>query len=96
MDLTHSPDVLGQILERSRLRGQLYCRTVARAPWELRFPARPTVSISSPSVSVTARSLPSTEPFTASWERRPARTGGCTLRLKNIEWGNRVTLEVER
>ena len=41
MDLTHSPDVLGQILERTRLRGQLYCRTVARAPWGLKFPARP-------------------------------------------------------
>jgi AraC-like DNA-binding protein len=40
MDLTHSPDVLGQVLERSRLRGQIYCRTVARAPWGLRFPAR--------------------------------------------------------
>jgi AraC-like DNA-binding protein len=41
MDLTRSPDLLGQMLERSRLRGGLYCRTVARAPWGLRFPARP-------------------------------------------------------
>lgn len=40
MDLTRSPDVLGQVLERSRLRGQIYCRTLARAPWGLRFPAR--------------------------------------------------------
>ena len=40
MALTHAPDVLGQVLERSRLRGQLYCRTAARAPWGLRFPAR--------------------------------------------------------
>lgn len=41
VDLTRSPDVLGQILDRSRLRGQLYCRTDARAPWGLTFPARP-------------------------------------------------------
>jgi len=40
MDLTPSPDVLGQVLERSRLHGQVYCRTVARAPWGLRFPER--------------------------------------------------------
>jgi AraC-like DNA-binding protein len=39
------PDVLGQILDRSRLNGQLYCRTVARAPWGLRFPARPEVAL---------------------------------------------------
>lgn len=45
MDLTRSPDVLGQMLERSRLRGQLYCRTVARAPWGLRFPARPEAAL---------------------------------------------------
>ncbi|NVJ26972.1 AraC family transcriptional regulator [Myxococcus sp. AM011] len=37
MDLSHASDLLGQILERTRLRGQLYCRTVARAPWGLRF-----------------------------------------------------------
>lgn len=41
MDLSRSPDVLGQILERSRLRGQLYCRTEARAPWGLGFPSQP-------------------------------------------------------
>jgi AraC-like DNA-binding protein len=45
VDLTRSPDVLGQILERSGLRGQLYSRTVARAPWGLRFPARPKAAL---------------------------------------------------
>ena len=45
MDLTAPTDVLGQMLERSRLRGQLYCRTVARAPWGLRFPASPQASL---------------------------------------------------
>ena len=45
MDDSQPPDVLGQILERSRLNGQLYCRTVARAPWGLRFPARPQVAL---------------------------------------------------
>ncbi|MBF5043328.1 AraC family transcriptional regulator [Aggregicoccus sp. 17bor-14] len=38
MDGAPTPDLLGQLLERTRLRGQLYCRTVARAPWGLRFP----------------------------------------------------------
>ncbi|PTL82004.1 AraC family transcriptional regulator [Vitiosangium sp. GDMCC 1.1324] len=38
MDVSRASDLLGQILERTRLRGQLYCRTVARAPWGLRFP----------------------------------------------------------
>lgn len=38
MDVSRPSDLLGQILERTRLRGQLYCRTVARAPWGLRFP----------------------------------------------------------
>lgn len=45
MDLTQAPDVLGQMLERSRMRGQLYCRTVARAPWGLRFPKRPETAL---------------------------------------------------
>jgi AraC-like DNA-binding protein len=45
MDLTRSPDVLGQILERSRLRGQIYCRTAARAPWGLTFPQRPEAAL---------------------------------------------------
>ena len=43
MDDSRPADVLGQILDRSRLTGQIYCRTVARAPWGLRFPARPEV-----------------------------------------------------
>jgi hypothetical protein len=34
-------DVLGELIERTRLRGQVFCQTVARAPWGLRFPARP-------------------------------------------------------
>lgn len=38
MDVSRPSDLLGQILERTRLRGQLYCRTVLRAPWGLRFP----------------------------------------------------------
>jgi AraC-like DNA-binding protein len=38
MDVSRASDLLGQILERTRLRGQLYCRTVVRAPWGLRFP----------------------------------------------------------
>lgn len=37
MDVSRASDLLGQILERTRLRGQLYCRTVARAPWGLRL-----------------------------------------------------------
>ncbi|NMO23303.1 AraC family transcriptional regulator [Pyxidicoccus fallax] len=38
MNGSRASDLLGQILERTRLRGQLYCRTVVRAPWGLRFP----------------------------------------------------------
>ncbi|WP_437687895.1 cupin domain-containing protein [Sorangium sp. So ce176] len=38
VDVSGASDLLGQILERTGLRGQLYCRTVARAPWGLRFP----------------------------------------------------------
>ncbi|MCP3141582.1 AraC family transcriptional regulator [Pyxidicoccus xibeiensis] len=38
MDVSRASDLLGQILESTRLRGQLYCRTVARAPWGLRLP----------------------------------------------------------
>jgi AraC-like DNA-binding protein len=30
-------DVLGRILDLTRLRGSVYCQTVARAPWGLRF-----------------------------------------------------------
>ncbi|MEO7733863.1 MAG: AraC family transcriptional regulator [Kofleriaceae bacterium] len=30
-------DVLGRVLERTQLRGQVYCSTAARAPWGLRF-----------------------------------------------------------
>jgi len=45
MDDSRPADVLGQILDRSRLTGQIYCRTVARAPWGLRFPARPEVAL---------------------------------------------------
>jgi AraC-like DNA-binding protein len=33
-------DLLGHVLEGSRLRGQVFCQSVARAPWALRFPAR--------------------------------------------------------
>ncbi|HET9627690.1 MAG TPA: AraC family transcriptional regulator [Kofleriaceae bacterium] len=33
-------DLLGHVLEGSRLRGQVFCESVARAPWALRFPAR--------------------------------------------------------
>ena len=33
-------DVLGHVLEGSRLRGQVFCESAARAPWALRFPAR--------------------------------------------------------
>jgi AraC-like DNA-binding protein len=32
-----SDDVLAQILEQTRLRGRVYCQSVARAPWGLRF-----------------------------------------------------------
>jgi len=40
MAATEIDDVLGHVLEGSRLRGQVFCETVARAPWALRFPAR--------------------------------------------------------
>jgi len=36
----HVDDLLGHVLEGSRLRGQVFCESVARAPWALRFPAR--------------------------------------------------------
>ena len=45
MDMSRPSDVLGQILERTRLRGQIYCRTVARAPWGLRFPPTATATL---------------------------------------------------
>jgi hypothetical protein len=45
MDDARPADVLGQILDRSRLTGRIYCRTVARAPWGLRFPAGPDVAL---------------------------------------------------
>jgi len=45
MDLSHASDLLGRILERTRLRGQIYCRTVARAPWGLRFPPTATATL---------------------------------------------------
>lgn len=32
-------DVLGRVLELTRLRGQVYCESAARAPWGLRFEA---------------------------------------------------------
>jgi AraC-like DNA-binding protein len=34
-------DVLGRILELTRLRGSIYCQTSARAPWGLRFDESP-------------------------------------------------------
>src|SRR5258708_1400889 len=34
-------DVLGELIERTRLHGRVFCRSVARAPWGLRFPAAP-------------------------------------------------------
>lgn len=34
-------DVLGNVLEGSRLRGHVFCQSVARAPWGLRMAARP-------------------------------------------------------
>ncbi|NTX63634.1 AraC family transcriptional regulator [Myxococcus sp. CA051A] len=45
MDLTHPSDLLGQILERTHLRGRIYCRTVARAPWGLRFAPTATAAL---------------------------------------------------
>jgi AraC-like DNA-binding protein len=33
-------DVLGHVLESSQLRGRVFCESVARAPWGLRFAAR--------------------------------------------------------
>ncbi|MBU8895311.1 AraC family transcriptional regulator [Corallococcus sp. M34] len=45
MDLSHPSDLLGHIMERTRLRGQLYCRTVARAPWGLRLPSTSTATL---------------------------------------------------
>ena len=39
-ELPHIDDLLGHVLEGSRLRGQVFCQSVARAPWALRFPAR--------------------------------------------------------
>ena len=34
-------DVLGHVLESSQLRGRVFCASAARAPWGLRFAARP-------------------------------------------------------
>lgn len=34
-------DLLGHVIESTRLRGQLFCQTVARPPWGLAFAARP-------------------------------------------------------
>jgi len=34
-------DVLGDLIERTRLHGRVFCQTVARAPWGLRFPGGP-------------------------------------------------------
>ncbi|MCP3097274.1 AraC family transcriptional regulator [Myxococcus sp. K15C18031901] len=45
MDLATPSDLLGRILERTGLRGQVYCRTVARAPWGLRFPPTNTATL---------------------------------------------------
>jgi len=45
MVLSPPSDVLGQLLERTGLRGQVYCRTVARAPWGLRFPPSGTATL---------------------------------------------------
>lgn len=35
-----SDDLLGQVLERTALRGRVFCQTEARAPWGLRFGAQ--------------------------------------------------------
>ncbi|MCP3057695.1 AraC family transcriptional regulator [Myxococcus sp. K38C18041901] len=45
MDPTPGSDLLGQILEHTRLRGRLYCRTVARAPWGLRMAPTQTATL---------------------------------------------------
>jgi len=34
-------DVLGELIERTRMHGRVFCQTSARAPWGLRFPAAP-------------------------------------------------------
>jgi len=34
-------DVLGELIERTRLHGRVFCQSVARPPWGLRFPAAP-------------------------------------------------------
>src|SRR3954468_20314580 len=34
-------DVLGDLIERTRLRGRVFCQTTARPPWGVRFPAAP-------------------------------------------------------
>lgn len=39
--MTRIDDVLSDLLEGSQLRGQMFCRSVARPPWSLRFAARP-------------------------------------------------------
>lgn len=45
MDVSRASDLLGQILERTRLKGQLYCRTVVRAPWGIRFSRMPVAAL---------------------------------------------------
>jgi AraC-like DNA-binding protein len=37
-------DVLGALIERTRLHGRVFCQSVARPPWGLRFPAAPQAS----------------------------------------------------
>src|SRR3569623_1471851 len=34
-------DVLGELIERTRMHGRVFCQPSARAPWGLRFPAAP-------------------------------------------------------
>ena len=39
--MTRIHDVLSDLLDGSRLRGQVFCQAVARPPWSVRFAARP-------------------------------------------------------
>src|SRR3569833_2242429 len=34
-------DVLGELIERTRMHGRVFCQASARAPWGLRFPGAP-------------------------------------------------------
>ena len=39
--IAHGIDNLGELIERTRLRGRVFCQSLARPPWGLRFPAAP-------------------------------------------------------